>query len=88
MTEIGLRELRQSASDYVRRAEAGEEIVVTVAGRPTARLMAFNTRRWRFGRELADVFATPVDPTWPLQRANDADLFAEDLRDPWAASGR
>ena len=84
MTTIGLRQLRQDASDVVRRAEAGEEVVVTVAGRPAARLTAINSRRWRRGREFADVFATPTDPTWALQRAADAELFDDDVRDPWA----
>jgi len=32
MESIGLRELRQSASDYVKRAEDGEELLITVAG--------------------------------------------------------
>ena len=35
MSEIGLRELRHKASELVRRAEAGEHLTVTVAGRPT-----------------------------------------------------
>jgi prevent-host-death family protein len=37
---VGLRELRQPASELVRRVEAGEEITITVAGRPSARLVA------------------------------------------------
>ena len=36
---VGLRELRQNASELVRRLEEGEEIVITVAGRPGARLV-------------------------------------------------
>jgi len=36
MTEVGLREMRQNASDLVRRAEAGEKVTITVAGRPAA----------------------------------------------------
>lgn len=35
---IGVRELRQSVADAVRRAGAGERIVITVAGRPVAQL--------------------------------------------------
>ena len=84
MTTVGLRELRQDASDVVRRAEAGEEVVVTVAGRPAARLTAINSRRWRRGRELAEVFAAPIDPTWALKRAADVELSDDDVRDPWA----
>jgi prevent-host-death family protein len=33
---IGIRDLRQQASTYIRRAGAGEHIVVTVSGQPTA----------------------------------------------------
>lgn len=36
---VGLRELRQNASELVRRVESGEEIEITVAGRPGARLV-------------------------------------------------
>jgi len=38
MDRIGIRELRQNASEYVRRAEQGETIEVTDRGRPVARL--------------------------------------------------
>jgi prevent-host-death family protein len=38
MTRIGIRELRQRASDYLRRVEAGETIEVTDRGRPIALL--------------------------------------------------
>jgi prevent-host-death family protein len=36
MRQVGIRELRQNASEYVRRAEAGETIEVTDRGRPVA----------------------------------------------------
>lgn len=38
MTRIGIRELRQKASEYLRRVEAGETIEVTDRGRPIALL--------------------------------------------------
>lgn len=38
MNRIGIRELRQRASDYLRRVEAGETIEVTDRGRPIALL--------------------------------------------------
>ena len=38
MARIGIRELRQRASDYLRRVEAGETIEVTDRGRPVALL--------------------------------------------------
>jgi prevent-host-death family protein len=38
MDRIGIRELRQKASEYIRRAEQGETIELTDRGRPVARL--------------------------------------------------
>jgi prevent-host-death family protein len=38
MTRIGIRELRQKASEYLRRVEGGETIEVTDHGRPVALL--------------------------------------------------
>jgi prevent-host-death family protein len=38
MDRIGIRELRANAAATVRRARAGERIVVTLAGRPVAQL--------------------------------------------------
>ncbi|MFQ5966709.1 MAG: type II toxin-antitoxin system Phd/YefM family antitoxin [Acidimicrobiia bacterium] len=38
MSSIGIRELRQRASEYLRRVQAGETIEVTDRGRPVALL--------------------------------------------------
>jgi len=38
MAKVGIRELRQKASEYLRRVEAGETIEVTDRGRPIALL--------------------------------------------------
>ena len=38
MASIGMRELRESLATYLRRAHAGERIVITSAGAPTAQL--------------------------------------------------
>ena len=81
MSTVGLRELRQDASDLVRRVEAGEEITITVAGRPSARLVAARPVQWRVWDEVADLFRGPGDPDWERDR----DLVDADVRDPWAA---
>ena len=39
MEAVGVRELRRSASEFVRRAESGEEFTIIVAGRPRERLV-------------------------------------------------
>ena len=80
MTVVGLRELRQQASELVRRAEAGEEVVVTVAGRPSVRLVPVAPQTWRKWDDVTDLFAGPGDDTWDADR----DRVGQELQDPWA----
>lgn len=82
---VGLRELRQEASDLVRRVEGGEEIVVTVSGRPAAMLVPIRRMRWRNGQELGYIFETPADPAWPAEHSARSDVLGDDLRDPWSS---
>jgi prevent-host-death family protein len=77
---VGLRELRQNASDLVRRVEEGEEITITVAGRPGARLVPAVPRAWRRWADVTELFAGPADPAWEADR----EAIAHDVRDPWA----
>lgn len=84
MESIGLRELRQDASDLVRRVEAGEEITITVAGRPSARLMPIEPVRWCRWDELAELFNGASDPDWEPDQA----LVDAELRNPWDYSPR
>jgi prevent-host-death family protein len=80
MAVVGLRELRQQASELVRRVEAGEEVTITVAGRPSARLVPVVPRSWRTYTEVADLFDGPADPEWSADR----DRVDDVLRDPWS----
>lgn len=82
VTTVGLRELRQQASELVRRVEAGEEVTITVAGRPSARLVAVAPRTWRTWDEVADLFNGPADTEWN----SDRDQIDQELRDPWATA--
>jgi len=68
METIGLRELRQHASELVRRAEEGEQLVVTVSGRPAAVLGPATPTRWRRYAEIAEIFAGSADPAWATDR--------------------
>jgi prevent-host-death family protein len=79
MGEIGLREMRQNASDLVRRAQAGERVTITVAGRPAAVLGPVSPRAWRRWDDLANIFAQPTDPDW----ADEKELLDDDIADPW-----
>lgn len=79
MSQVGLREMRQNASDLVRRAEAGERVTITVAGRPAAILGPVAPRVWRRWDDVADLFREPVDADWPADR----DLVDASPADPW-----
>jgi prevent-host-death family protein len=79
MGEVGLREMRQNASELVRRAQSGELVTITVAGRPAAVLGPVSPRTWRHWDDLADIFTTPSDEDWPRER----DLLDNTLADPW-----
>jgi prevent-host-death family protein len=70
MTSIGVRELRQRASAYLRRVEAGETIEITDRGRPVALLSPIPgssmLERLRASGDLApatvDELPEPIDP--------------------------
>lgn len=80
---VGLRELRQSASELVRRAEAGETLTITVNGRPAAELGPVDRRQWRRWEDIAPIFARDgAGRSWDADR----DLLDDEVRDPW--SGR
>jgi prevent-host-death family protein len=81
MEQIGLRELRQSASDYVRRVEVGESFLVTVSGRVAAQLVPAGGRQWRRFEEVADVLSGPGAPDLEVDR----DAVDHSLRDPFSA---
>lgn len=79
MTTVGLRELRQDASELVRRVEAGEEIDITVAGRLAARLIPPTPSRWQRWDAVADLFDGRTDPDWERDR----DLIDQSISNPW-----
>ena len=77
---IPQKELRNNVADVLRRAEAGEEFTITVAGRPVAQLGPTRRREWVGGAELSKVWATPV----PETLAGDLERFPGELADPFA----
>ena len=78
---MGLRELRQDASEIVRRVEKGEEIEITVAGRPAAKLVAITPRQWVSWGDIAGAFVGRSDADWN----DDRELIDQSVVDPWAA---
>jgi prevent-host-death family protein len=79
MTVIPQKDLRNNVGEVLRRAEAGEEMTITVAGRPVAQLGPAERRRWVGGPTLRGVWDTPAP------HAMDADLerFSASLDDPF-----
>lgn len=80
MNSIPQKELRNHIGEVLRRVEAGENLIVTVAGRPVAELGPTGRRRWVSGAVLARVWQGPTP------RRLDADLSSLDagLVDPFA----
>lgn len=72
--------MRQNASELVRRAQAGEQVTITVAGRPAAVLGPVSGKTWQSWDNVAAVFARPTDPDWAAER----DLLDGTVTDPWA----
>ena len=81
--QVGLREMRQEASELVRRVEAGEEIVVTVSGRPAAMLVPVRRMRWRNGHQVGYIFDNPADPAWLSEHSARSDVMGDVPQDPW-----
>lgn len=80
MPTIPQKELRNHVGDVLRRAEAGEEFTVTVAGRPVARVGPAAKRRWVAESALAGIFASPA----PRTLSQDLGRLPADLSDPFA----
>jgi prevent-host-death family protein len=77
---IPQKELRNNVGEVLRRAEAGEEFTITVAGRPVAELGPARRRRWVSGPDLTRVWQTPAPRTLDA----DLDQFPGELADPFA----
>jgi prevent-host-death family protein len=77
---IPQKELRNNVGEVLRRAEAGEEFTVTVAGRPVARLGPTQPRQWVSGPDLQRVWQTPE----PQTLEDDLARFPGVLVDPFA----
>lgn len=81
MATIPQKELRNNVGEVLRRAEAGEEFTVTVAGRPVARLGPARPREWVSGPALQRVWQTPapqtLDADLGLLPAEIGDVFGE-----------
>lgn len=80
MAIVPQKELRNKVGEVLRRAEAGEEITITVSGRPVAQLGPAHTRQWVSGSQLGELWNSPPDPT--LEQ--DLGKLGGEMTDPWA----
>ncbi len=78
---IPQKELRNNVGEVLRRAEAGEEFTVTVAGRPVAHLGPTRPRRWVAARQLVRIWETPA----PVTLDKDIDRLDASLQDPFGS---
>jgi prevent-host-death family protein len=72
MATIRQTELRDNLGEVLRRAEGGEQFTITISGRPAAELGPLRSRHWVSSAGLADLWATPPEPTL----ADDVRAFA------------
>lgn len=82
MATVPQKELRNNVGEVLRRAESGEEITITVAGRPVAQLGPTARRRWVGGTQLAKVWDTPP----PTGMEHDLETFPGGLTDPFSST--
>ncbi len=80
MATIPQKELRNSSGEILRRAEAGETIIITVSGRPVAQIGPIARRTWVPTAELAPIWTTPA----PQGLEDDLAEFDVELDDPYA----
>ena len=80
MPVIPQKELRNNVADVLRRAVAGEEFTISVAGRPVAQLGPARRRQWVSGPDLEKVWDTPA----PETLADGLERFPAELADPFA----
>ncbi len=79
MTTIPQKELRNHVGEVLRRAQSGEQITITVSGRPVAQLGPIRTRQWVDTADLQELWDVAADTTL----ARDLQAFDPGLRDPW-----
>ena len=80
MGDIAQKELRNQVGEVLRRAEAGEILTVTVAGRPVAELGPVHRHRWVSGAALAEIWRAPA----PRRLGADLERLPGGVVDPFA----
>lgn len=81
MEKIAQRTLRNQSSAVLRRAEAGEQFLITVNDRPVAVLGPYEPRQWIATERVRQVLESPTDES-VLDDLRE--IESGDLTDPWA----
>lgn len=81
MEKIAQRTLRNQSSAVLRRAEAGEQFLITVNDRPVAVLGPYEPRQWIAAERVRQVLESPTDES-VLDDLRE--IESGDLTDPWA----
>ena len=81
-----MRELRNHTSEVLHRVEAGEELTVTVSGRPVARLVPLPRRRPYL--TLAEIVANRADAGLYDDLREMTPDTTDDMDDPWEKAAR
>ena len=79
MATVPQKELRNNIGEVLRRAEAGEDLTITVSGRPVAHLGPLSRSPWTPAAQVRHVWDTPV----PIGLAEDLEQFDVELVDPF-----
>lgn len=61
MKSVGVRELKQNASQVMAQVENGESFVVTVQGREVGRIVPAARGSWVSAEQMMSVYDVPVD---------------------------
>jgi len=80
MSTVGVRELRQNASEILREVEGGQPATVTVAGRAVALIVPLRANQWTTWERIRHVFDSPTDVGWDSERR---EFGLPGFADPW-----
>lgn len=85
MVDVAARDLRNNTAAVLRRVQDGEDVTITVHGRPVARVVPIgDERRWMSAAEVVDILMHhQADPGLRADLAELAGETTDDLADPW-----
>ena len=81
MKSVGVRELKQNASQVLAQVENGESFIVTVQGREVGRIVPAVRGTWVSAGQMMSIYDVPVDAGFcdDINAARDASI----QDDPW-----